>query len=234
MEGSDQQCCPLCSVVPAPSGAICQQCSAKLQKKFPIPAHRKLNQPSENPPSANQMVANGSNPFSEEVTKSLEAGEQQTGELDVYDAYRPSAGLGAPSLDGNFVSGFGIVCFIGWIGFCFYLLSVASGVGIALLVLSIPSLIRTVLVVARRQQSGAIVTGAQKATLLIGSVLTIVVLSLVVGVCVLVGCFVACFVGLTTADALHWIEFGGWVGLIVGVAASLWILVVRWKRDVNG
>ena len=250
MQQPDQQNCPLCLSVCALPGVVCPQCSAKLRKQFPVPKQpaqieASHIQPGSNTPFSMEAVKNGVNPFSEQATNGsetagpveLETLQAYTGGGDPSDPYLSTVAGGSQSGGVRSLGSLGIICMIGWIVLCIYFLVAIPGVGIALLVLSIPPLIRTTMVVARRQQFDKQVGNAGRVGLFLGSLLTFAVMVCVIGVSVLVGMYAGCIAAGQNIGGIRNIDQGMMLGACIGLLLSViplgFVVVSRWKRDVN-
>jgi len=131
---------------------------------------------------------------------------------------------------------YGLIGIVVWIAFCFYLMVLNPGLGIVLLVLSVPPLIRTSLVVANRRRFGMEVDNYSRIVLYVSSIAILAMVLLVVGVCVLVGVFIGCIVSVSLGsyrDPEAGMLLGGGVGLLLALVPSILIIVARWRIDTR-
>lgn len=124
---------------------------------------------------------------------------------------------------------------------CFGLLAEAPGLGVPMCVLLVPVLIRTVMVVRRREAAGVTVSRAEKIGLMATSFGVATVVAVVVAVAAFCSFCGVCLL-MVSADNQHggpWMFFWG-VGMCIGAAVSIWLIVIsskwirrRYRRDVG-
>lgn len=124
-----------------------------------------------------------------------------------------------------------------WLVFCAAIFFYLPGVGITLLVLSLPVLVRTAIVVARRRHDGEEFSSIQKIGILFGSAALISLVVFLVVVCVSGGVLAGCFAAIATSSEnlsvmIAEMVAGGIAGLLLGVWACARV-IASLKRARN-
>ena len=142
------------------------------------------------------------------------------------DPYRSAAPVHQPPDAMGSLSGNEIVAATLWVVFCVAVLFYLPGVGITLLIFSLPALVRTAIVLARRRHGGEEFSPGQKIGIFFGSAALIWFVVSVVGVCVSVGVFAGCLAGIAAnvVDAYQGIA-GMVVGGILGLLLGAWVCI---------
>jgi len=244
-----KQQCPSCMKYCGINDLVCSGCLEELPKRpaDSTPTEQIHSAPinqNDYSPFSSGVVDENDNSRSEQDSIEVESREQAEvgGALSTADdhatnnPYQSASSVDSMLSQWSFFNAGEIVVGLVWIVVCVSGLFFMPGLGIGLLTLSLPPLVRTALVVARRRPGGKEFTLTQKVGLLVGSTVLTMLAIVTVGVCVIAGLFAGCFAGLplgANAAPVIGMVFGGIGGLVLGTWVCLIVVRARWKSDMS-
>ncbi|MDB4621240.1 hypothetical protein OAG82_00145 [Rubripirellula sp.] len=249
MKQQEQQRCPACMRYCGIDDLVCPECAEELDK--PIADAMTTGQPDSLPVKqegasliSSGVAGEGGIVLSDEDSGKVESREEGGMENPLptadghalNDPYRSAVPVDLPPSQWGALSTAEIVVGVVWIVACVPVLFFMPGLGIALLSFSLPPLVRTALVVARRRHGGKEFSPVQKVGLFVGSAVLTALGTITVGVCVLAGTFAGCFAGMPAGGdggPVVGMVLGGIGGLLLGVWGCSRVVSARWLRDMN-
>lgn len=151
--------------------------------------------------------------------------------LTMHDAYAPPPPVDIA--DGYQSAVVGIVLVIGVLVVCAAMFQVAPGLAFWIAVLSTPALIRTTVVIMRKERSGEPISTSEKSMLFLASVGGVIVACIASGAAFFIACTASCF-GLIAisstggSDEMAWILLAG--SVLFSLVAGGFVLYLMWRK----